>query len=375
MRYGARYRRRAVFTAVVVAIVATLLIPSAYAVGEGRSLRLTPYPNGVVVANGAGFTPGAPVLVVAKITGGSGQKSDVVKADGTFQIGFQAEATYRGIVQISASSGGLTTTNKLQMGSTSGASPAAGTPAAPAATGAKVPVGPVKIWAAEYNVGNASEWGNQCEMTAKCAAPNLTFVPGEGGVGKAAKITLNDGDSNASGERAEFSAYKAGPTDTKEGDERWYEFSLQFPKKPDSSGGWFIITQWHSHSGSPPLALNVNKEGQLVVGGDGTDKSAHKPIGPVPVGKWSHYVLHVKFSNSASTGFVEAWENGKLKIPKTPRATMSSESNYLKQGIYRDSSLSTTESVMFDYFRITGPAGSKAATPAATGTSAEEEDS
>jgi len=114
------------------------------------------------------------------------------------------------------------------------------------------------------------------------------------------------------------------------------------------------VMQWHAGSGSPPLAIDLS-QGGVDIGGDGTD-APRRTIGPLRRGEWVNYVMHVGFSSDSSTGFVEAWENGKQTVRRTARATMSSGENYLKQGIYRDeeSDDGPTE-VQFAGLRVTGP--------------------
>jgi hypothetical protein len=118
-------------------------------------------------------------------------------------------------------------------------------------------------------------------------------------------------------------------------------------------GDWFIVMQWHGGSGSPPLAIDLSR-GSVDVGGDGTD-APRRTIGPIRPGEWVDYVLHVRFSRSAESGFVEAWENGEPTVPRTARATMSSSENYLKQGIYRDEDAADGASVEFAGLRVTAP--------------------
>jgi hypothetical protein len=123
---------------------------------------------------------------------------------------------------------------------------------------------------------------------------------------------------------------------------------------PTPTGGWFIVMQWHAGSGSPPLAITISSDDTVDIGGDGVDHP-HLTLGPVRRGQWVDYTLHVKFSRNASTGFVEGWENGIQTVPKTNRATMSSEENYLKQGIYRDADDSGTSVVWLTGLKVSAP--------------------
>lgn len=216
-----------------------------------------------------------------------------------------------------------------------------------------VPVGKTELFLGNFDTGDLSQWPNTE------GDKGMTVLEDGPGHETAMKVTLNDGDTAAGGNRAEVNSWMTSigshPTHVKEGDERWYETDIKFPadfKNP--SGGWYIVMQWHSSSGSPPLALNVNNDGTIKLGGDGVSKSYHKTIGPIKRGQWVHYVLHVKFSNNASSGWAEVWEDGVLKVPKHNRPSMSSSHNYLKQGIYRGGGGGTTI-VWHDGLRITAP--------------------
>ncbi len=63
--------------------------------------------------------------------------------------------------------------------------------------------------------------------------------------------------------------------------------------------------------------------------------------------------MRVKWSSDAKVGFVELYKDGKLTVPKTMAATQfGREKNYLKLGLYRDSSISQVGVVYHDGFTI-----------------------
>lgn len=171
---------------------------------------------------------------------------------------------------------------------------------------------------------------------------------------KAARFVVDDGDTTEfGGERSELSDDNAGAT-VHEGDERWYEWSMRVASNfPEPKGDWFIVMQWHGDHGSPPLAIDLSK-GTVDIGGDGVD-APRKTIGPIRRGEWVNYVMHVRFSQQADKGFVEAWENGHQSVQKASRATMTGDTNYLKMGIYRDATRSGRVVIDFDNLRISGP--------------------
>lgn len=225
-----------------------------------------------------------------------------------------------------------------------------------------VPVGPKVVFVADYRTGDFSQWGT-CQsalVNGSCDGVSgdrqMTVVPAQvpGGGRYAARFTVRDGDvpEFGGGERAEVSENEAG-AETREGDERWYEWSMRLPDDfRTPSGDWFIVMQWHSGNGSPPLAIDLSR-GRVDIGGDGSD-APRKTIGPLRRGEWVHYVMRVKFSRS-DAGFVEAWENGRQTVPRFYRPTMSSSKNYLKQGIYRDGGDGGTSQVELAGLRVTAP--------------------
>lgn len=252
-------------------------------------------------------------------------------------------------------------------GGTGNAAPAAsGAPAAPAAPGAaaggaKVPVGTKEVFKADFETGDTSQWG-KCQTKStngncgKGSGYSIQIVQDAPKAGKyAARFELRPGDTVASGERTEFHSSAPGPG-SKEGDEYWFSWSQKFDNSwtPPTSN-WYIILQWHDQSNSsPPIAVEVQKNGDIIVSQSGAGKNAKK-LGTVKKGVWTDYVLHIKFSKNAGTGFIEGWENGVQTLPKYNRATMGVGDNYLKQGIYRGKGETSNSVVFVDEMRITAP--------------------
>lgn len=237
------------------------------------------------------------------------------------------------------------------------------TPLQPPAIPPIVPASAKSLFTGDFDTGDFSQW-TTCQsviLNADCAGYNakhysMEIVPGRDG-GSAAKFIVRPGDvpDFGGGERSEVAAH--GPeTSTREGDERWYRFSMRFDENfpAPTDGSWFIVMQWHSGDGSPPLALNVSPDLTVDIGGDGVEHP-EKTLGPVRRGEWVDYVMHVKFSQSSGEGFVEAWENGVQTVQRYNRATMSSDENYLKMGIYRGNDDDTTAAVTFDEFEVSAP--------------------
>lgn len=228
-----------------------------------------------------------------------------------------------------------------------------------------VPVGRRQLFTGDWETGDFSQW-QVCQsklVNGRCSSigrgnANMTIVdaPAARQGQHAARFTVRPGDvpNFGGGERSEVQSSAAGAL-VHEGDERFYEWSVRYPEDlPDVSGRFFIILQWHSSSGSPPLAIDLSR-GSVDIGGDGVRSAPRRTIGPIRRGEWVDYVLRVKFSKNKDTGFVEAWENGKQTVQRTNRATMVDGENYLKQGIYRSTSASGTVSLTMDGLRVTAP--------------------
>lgn len=228
-----------------------------------------------------------------------------------------------------------------------------------------VPVGRRQLFTGDWETGDFSQW-QVCQsklVNGRCSSigrgnANMAIVdaPDARQGQHAARFTVRPGDvpNFGGGERSEVQSSAAGAL-VHEGDERFYEWSVRYPEDlPDVSGRFFIILQWHSSSGSPPLAIDLSR-GSVDIGGDGVKSAPRRTIGPIRRGEWVDYVLHVKFSRNSGSGFVEAWENGKQTVQRTNRATMVDGENYLKQGIYRSTSASGTVNLTMDGLRVTAP--------------------
>ncbi len=240
--------------------------------------------------------------------------------------------------------------------------PTAPGPVAPAAPGGPaVPVGNTELFVGDYETGDFSQWGTcqSVDVNSDCGPnyPSMEIVTDDVRQGKyAAHFIVNPGDEpDFGGERSEVKSSDPGAV-THEGDERWYEFSLKVGADFAPPEGWgLLLMQWHhgGDTGSPPLSLVVRSDGNLFLDNQ-VDIGNTQEIGPLPKGEWKDYVLHIKFSKDSSIGFVEAWENGQQVVPMTNRATMSTDENTLKQGVYRDSQ-SVTHEAWWDGLRVTGP--------------------
>ena len=226
------------------------------------------------------------------------------------------------------------------------------------------------VFVGDYDTGDLSQW-------ATLHARGWNKFPGayctysacvhDGGPGHptAARFEVRDGDIPpfGGGERAEVRTGDGTSSGAYvfEGDERWYELSLKFEdtfsNPREGTDGWFMVMQWLPlDNSSPPITLQVSTSDTLELGGDGASIPFRRSIGPVARGAWVDYVLHVKFSDDPAVGFVEAWQNGVLAVPRHNRPTMAaSQASYLKQGVYRDVHSEGTQVVWHDGLRVTAP--------------------
>jgi hypothetical protein len=221
------------------------------------------------------------------------------------------------------------------------------------------------VFVGDFETGNFSQW-SQCQnrvYSGLCTDMPADFygmqiINSHARQGQyAARFELREGDNPSwgGGERAEVARYKE--STVREGDERWFEFSLMFdPAFPVVNDEYFMVMQWHGRNDlPPPMGIEVQGDGQLVL-------TSHFPEGPPMVigdiarGQWVDYVVHAKFSQARETGWAEVYRNGVLVIPRQSRATMNSNYDYLKMGLYRDGHGAKPTAVMWaDRFGITAP--------------------
>ncbi|MGD9530409.1 heparin lyase I family protein [Pseudonocardia sp.] len=239
---------------------------------------------------------------------------------------------------------------------------AAGVVAPAAAAAPLVSSGSRTVFVGDYDTGDFCQWntlqsvvqnGQACGYRGDHYSARL----GDGGDGHrtAARYELRDGDvpNVPGGERSEVRAGRAG--DVHEGDERWYAFSLKFDRDfPSPTGSYMVVMQWHPVTGPPPLAVEVDRSGNLIVRNANVGETS-EVIGRIKRGQWVDYVLHVRFSDDPSIGFVEVAENGTTVVRRTPWRGMPTASNYLKEGLYRDKTDTARAVLWHDGLRVTAP--------------------
>ncbi|HEX8822839.1 MAG TPA: heparin lyase I family protein [Archangium sp.] len=203
---------------------------------------------------------------------------------------------------------------------------------------------PGVVWRGDFETGDRSQWSS----TQMVSSDRLQVVPSPAREGRyAIKVTVKQGDNpiSASGNRNELVRM----TGEKAGDEFFYRWSTMFASDFPSAKTWQIFTQWH-HSGccgSPPMEFYVNGE-TLYLRANGSTVVWSAPL---VRGQWQDFIFHVKWSPDAKVGFVELYHNGQLVLPKRYIATMySGTTNYLKLGLYRNSTVAPVGIVYHDGF-------------------------
>jgi len=200
------------------------------------------------------------------------------------------------------------------------------------------------VWRGDFETGNRSQWSH----TQMVSSDRLAVVSSPARQGRyAIKATVRQGDDpiNASGNRNELVKM----TGEKAGDEYFYSWSTMFAADFPSVKTWQLFTQWHHDGccGSPPVEFYVNGETMyLRVGG-----SSGTVVWSAPLvrARWQDFIFHVKWSPDARVGFIELYHQGQLVVSKRYLATMySGTTNYLKVGLYRNSTVSPVGVVYHD---------------------------
>lgn len=127
--------------------------------------------------------------------------------------------------------------------------------------------------------------------------------------GNAVRLTAQDGGGGNARTQLD------GPVLFDEGDEAYVGWSTYFPTDLPEIPGWFVFFEFHGrpHNGSPlPGTFGLDD------GGDQLSYSRSEQYGydtpwsaPLQKGRWTDFVLRVKFSKSEDVGFVELWVDGR----------------------------------------------------------------
>ena len=166
----------------------------------------------------------------------------------------------------------------------------------------------------------------------------------------AARFEVRPGDAIGgglgNGERSELSLDGVS-WQAHEGDEWYVQERLRLATDFEPGRAWTIITQFHSGSDSPPLALEITHTGTLVLHSAGPAGNVNAAAGRDDRelisastlrqmrGQWFDVDLHIRWSNRLSAGGTAVYVNGTLVAPWRTQRTMATSRNYWKAGIYR----------------------------------------
>lgn len=137
------------------------------------------------------------------------------------------------------------------------------------------------------------------------------------------------------------------------GQEYWYGFSIYVPAPFVADNLWELVAQWHSvpdpeddQSGlNPPVGLSFDGANYKFVNRYSTSSTTTQDnrfialstlVGPVEPGKWTDWVMNVKWSATEGEGFLRLWKNGKVVVDiKGPNTYLDATGPYFKMGIYK----------------------------------------
>jgi polysaccharide lyase-like protein len=250
------------------------------------------------------------------------------------------------------------------------------------------------VWDADAEQATDQEWASSCTedgdpnnggngvappaITSRIAQVNSPLAQGQ----RAYRLQVQDGDGcgNASAERAELS--QGNPTRTgfldrlfSEGEERWISWQVYLPNAfPSDATTWQVIAQWKQMGGlgTPVLSMEA-RNGQFRLynstTNDGTQNNT-KVLYQTGVvkGRWVKFTLHVKFSPSASVGFVELYAdtttagtlapllnvNGQVRTSTWTMKTSNGATvqSHSRIGIYRDAAINGTSEAYYDGYTV-----------------------
>ena len=196
------------------------------------------------------------------------------------------------------------------------------------------------LWRGDYETGDLSQWAHLDGR-----ADRLTVIQDPVRQGKyALRVELHQGDISSSGTRNEVENSSAQYNEV-EGNDKWYAWSSMFPSGFPAPNTWQVFTQWH-HSGpdgSPPVEFDVYGETiQLAHNGDTVLWRT-----PLVRGVWHDFVVHVFWSSTK--GYVDLYYDGTKVLDHQATQTLyPGQYAYMKQGLYRDASITDVGVVYHD---------------------------
>lgn len=236
------------------------------------------------------------------------------------------------------------------------------------------------LWKADGEQTLVNEWAEystapNCAVTSDTVSSDTRATRTTSPVAKgsnAYQFVVTDGD-NCYGERAELGQAlpsRSNFTDSRlfnQGDDRWISFQVNLGSDfPTRTPNWNVIAQWKGLAVAnavqmccPMLAFEV-RDGHYVLDNMGTSVW-NSP--PAVNGRWARFTFHIKFSTSASTGFVEILGDpdgagfrplmARRSLQTLNQTTMGTAiPSHARIGIYRNAAISGTAHLSYDGYTV-----------------------
>lgn len=206
------------------------------------------------------------------------------------------------------------------------------------------------LWRGDFETADTSQWNELVGMVAQ----RLSIVEDEAVQGRyAARIEVHQGDTSQSGlTRVEVGHHP--PTETFEGSERWYAWSMMIPEDAPFGDSWHLVTYWEAEVlWTVAVSLRIYGGHELRFATYVPEEQVHWTSTFTP-GAWHDFVLHVVWSPDPSEGLVELWHDGEQVVDPLHVATMhelqggDAAPNFMHQGILRDDEIQQTEVLYLD---------------------------
>ena len=200
------------------------------------------------------------------------------------------------------------------------------------------------VWRGDFETHDLSQWTSVDGLVSRLTVVTSPLRQGH----YALRTELRSGDISSNGNRNELVRADA----LTEGMEEYYAWSTMFDSSYPSADSWQVFTQFHHTGccGSPPLEFDIHGE---TVAFDSNTRTATLWSTPLVRGVWHDFVFHVIWSANPDLGLIELWYDGNKVIDAKAWQTLySGQTNYLKQGLYRDASITPTAVLYHDAMTI-----------------------
>lgn len=214
-----------------------------------------------------------------------------------------------------------------------------------------------KTWVGDAETGDLSQW----QDITQAAPGRISIVTAPVDQGKYAyRFELRPGD-DAYGSRVQLGTGISGGVKAhyiNNGDEGYYGVSIRLPSNLATVEDWRQYAQWKGiHTGSPPLQISHNNNKWRLYYRPNTlsDKNILKWEAPDRKDVWERFTFHIKWSVDPKVGFIEMKYNGALVVPLFYTSNIHMKdgkpvSNIVNIGIYRSSSIKSTDVVHIDNY-------------------------